>query len=43
MHRSFILAALFATAAWAQAPRRERAVNHTLQSPEGHIALCSFG
>src|SRR5580658_7169165 len=39
MHRSLLLAALslaavFATAALAQAPRREPVVNDTLQSPE---------
>jgi enterochelin esterase-like enzyme len=34
MHRSLLLAAVFATAASAQAPRREPAVNDTLQSPE---------
>jgi enterochelin esterase family protein len=34
MHRSLVLAALFTTAAWAQAPRREPAVSDTLQSPE---------
>jgi len=39
MHRSLLLAAsswaaVLATAAWAQAPRREPALNDTLQSPE---------
>jgi len=43
MHRFFVMTALFAMAASAQTPRRERALNDTLQSPEGHITLCSFG
>ena len=34
MHRSLLLAAVLATAAWAQAPRGEPALNDTLQSPE---------
>jgi enterochelin esterase-like enzyme len=34
MHRFYVLTALFAMAAFAQTPRRERALSDTLQSPE---------